>query len=119
MNFVTPIVINIIAIASNINKKNLILKTFLTPCKLKSKKLIRGIPNQYNHNTGYKGRTAIHEILEVNKPMTELIYNGANGNVIFDAAIKNGMTPLREAGIDKIIAEKTTIEEVARATIRD
>ena len=87
--------------------------------KLKTKKLVRGIPNQHNHNTGYKGRTAIHEILEVDKKMTELIFNQENGNVILDAAIKNGMTPLREAGIEKIIEGKTTIEEVARATVKD
>ena len=51
--------------------------------------------------------------------MTELIFNQENGNVILDAAIKNGMTPLREAGIEKIIEGKTTIEEVARATVKD
>ena len=35
-----------------------------------------------NHNTGYKGRTAIHEILEVNSNMKQLIFEGENQNRI-------------------------------------
>ena len=35
------------------------------------------------------------------------------------AAIKNGMTPLRDAGIEKIINGSTTIDEVLRATVED
>ena len=34
-------------------------------------------------------------------------------------AIKNGMTPLREAGLDKIKSGATTIEEILRATVEE
>jgi type II secretory ATPase GspE/PulE/Tfp pilus assembly ATPase PilB-like protein len=87
--------------------------------KVKSTKFYRGIPNRTNHNSGYKGRTAIHEILEVDNPMKKLIFDGANQNEIKKAAIKNGMTPLREAGIGKVINGSTTIDEVLRATVED
>ena len=79
----------------------------------------RGKPTTDNHQTGYKGRTAIHEILEVNNDMRQLIYDGSSQNEIKDLSIKNGMSSLRNAGIDKIKAGVTTIEEVLRATVED
>ena len=87
--------------------------------KINSTKFYRGVPNHGNHNTGYKGRTAIHEVLEVNKNMKQLIFEDANQNIIRDAAIKDGMTPLREAGIEKITNGVTDINEVLRATVED
>ena len=87
--------------------------------KKDSTKFYRGLPNRSNHNTGYKGRTAIHEILEVDNPMKKLIFDGANQNEIKKTAINNGMTPLREAGISKIMSGDTTIDEILRATVED
>tara|TARA_Y100001970_G_scaffold294203_1_gene448415 strand:+ start:5412 stop:7127 length:1716 start_codon:yes stop_codon:yes gene_type:complete len=85
----------------------------------KTTKFYRGKPNASNHNTGYKGRTAIHEILEINSEMRQLIFDGENQNQIYNKAVKNGMTSLREAGIEKIKTGETTIEEVLRATVED
>ena len=82
-------------------------------------KYFKGKPTTANHNTGYKGRTAIHEILEVNSDMRQLIYNNDSQLEIRNTAIKNGMTPLREAGIEKIREGVTTIDEVLRATVED
>ena len=82
-------------------------------------KFYRGKPTTDNHQTGYKGRTAIHEILEVNNEMRQLIYDGSSQNEIKDAAVKNGMSSLRDAGIDKIKSGVSTIEEVLRATVED
>ena len=79
----------------------------------------KGKPTTDNHQTGYKGRTAIHEILEVNNDMRQLIYDGSSQNEIKDLSIKNGMSSLRNAGIDKIKDGVTTIEEVLRATVED
>jgi len=85
--------------------------------QLNKMKFFNGKPNTANHNSGYKGRTAIHEILEVNNDMRQLIYESASQNDIQKLAIKNGMTPLRQAGIEKISKGITTIEEVLRATV--
>ena len=79
----------------------------------------KGRPTQQNHNTGYKGRTAIHEILEVNSSIREMIFEGKSEFEIKDQAIKNGMTPLREAGIEKIKEGVSTVEEILRATVED
>ncbi|MBI72361.1 MAG: pilus assembly protein PilB [Candidatus Marinimicrobia bacterium] len=94
-------------------------KINLSSEKVKSTKFFRGRPTTDNHQTGYKGRTAIHEILEVNNDMRELIFDGSSQNNIKKLAIKNGMTSLRDAGIDKIKDGETTIEEVLRATVED
>ena len=85
----------------------------------KSNKFYRGIKKQSNRNTGYKGRTAIHEIIEVNSEIRKLIFDGASQNKILDSAIDNGMTTLRKAGIGKVFEGITTIEEVVRSTVRD
>jgi len=82
-------------------------------------KFYQGKPATSNHNTGYKGRTAIHEILEVNSEMRNLIFDNVSQNEIKNLAIKNGMTPLREAGIGKVKAGVTTIEEILRSTVED
>ena len=82
-------------------------------------KFYQGKPATSNHNTGYKGRTAIHEILEVNSEMRNLIFDNVSQNEIKNLAIKNGMTPLREAGIGKIKSGVTTIEEILRSTVED
>ena len=79
----------------------------------------KGIPDRSNHNTGYKGRTAIHEIIEVNRNMKQLIFDNANQNEIFEVAKKNGMTPLRNAAIEKLIDGTTSVDEVIRATVED
>ena len=87
--------------------------------KIKSTQFYTGIPDRSNHNTGYKGRTAIHEILEVDRYMKQLIFDNSNQNEIFEAARKNGMTPLRNAAIEKLIVGTTTVDEVIRATVED
>ncbi len=85
----------------------------------KNIKFYKGKPTSSNHNTGYKGRTAIHEILEVTTDMRQLIYDNASQLEMKKLAIKNGMTPLREAGLEKIKTGSTTIEEILRATVEE
>ena len=85
----------------------------------KNLKFYKGKPTASNHNTGYKGRTAIHEILEVTTDIRQLIYDNASQLEMRKLAIKNGMTPLREAGLEKIKNGSTTIEEILRATVEE
>jgi len=67
--------------------------------------------------TGYKGRTAIFELMVVNECIRELIYRNASLSEIRETAIKkNGMVTLKEDGLKNIIQGITTLEEVIRAT---
>ncbi|NOZ09006.1 MAG: Flp pilus assembly complex ATPase component [FCB group bacterium] len=69
--------------------------------------------------TGYRGRTAIHEILEVTQPVRKLIFDNVNENLIKEKSIEQGMTPLREAGFVKVMEGITTPYEVMRSTVED
>ena len=51
--------------------------------------------------------------------MRQLIYDNASQIKIKDTSIKNGMTPLREAGMNKMKTGITTIDEILRATVED
>lgn len=66
--------------------------------------------------TGYKGRTAIHEILIPNENIRKLIIEKEGSGVINKEAIKMGMKTMREDGVEKILKGITTIEEVIRVT---
>ena len=87
--------------------------------KLSSAKFYKGTPKSSNHNTGYKGRTAIHEIMEINSKIRNLIYKDADQDELFEQAKENGMTTLRDAGIGKILSGETTISEILRSTVQD
>ena len=71
------------------------------------------------NNTGYKGRTAIFEIMRLDDPLRDLILGGASTNVIRDEAKKRGMRALRDTGLMAVFDGITTIEEVVTATVME
>jgi type IV pilus assembly protein PilB len=69
------------------------------------------------NNTGYRGRTAIFEIMTFNDEIRDLIMNQASTSILRAAAQRNGMTLLRDNGLAAIYDSVTTIEEVVKETI--
>ncbi len=69
--------------------------------------------------TGYKGRTAIHEVLENSDEIRDLVMNNAGTDRIREVARKQGMRTLREDGWKKVLRGHTTMVEVARITAGD
>jgi len=70
--------------------------------------------------TGYYGRIAICEMLELKPQVRNLVLNGGDSDTIKQKAIEfGGMTTLRQNGIRKVVEGITTIEEVMRATMED
>ncbi len=69
--------------------------------------------------TGFRGRTAIYEIVKMNDDLRDLITDRAPANVLRKSAIKHGMRPLRLDGWKKVKQGITTIEEVLRVTLED
>lgn len=65
---------------------------------------------------GYKGRGALMEILLVNDVIRKTILNTPEADAIAKMAIKNGMRTLREAGLERIRDELTSIDEIMRVT---
>ncbi len=63
-------------------------------------------------NTGYKGRVAIFEVLELSETLREKIGAGASAHELNAQAIKEGMRTLRTNCMRKIVAGVTTIDEL-------
>jgi type IV pilus assembly protein PilB len=66
--------------------------------------------------TGYNGRTAIHEIMVIDKKIRKLINANVSADVIKDEAIKNGMTTLNHSCSELILKGDTSIEELIRVS---
>ncbi|GAB4269629.1 MAG: hypothetical protein Kow0092_23730 [Deferrisomatales bacterium] len=66
--------------------------------------------------TGYKGRTAVYELLEVDEPIRELITQRASTAELRREAYAKGFRDLRFDGLRKVVAGATTLEEVIRVT---
>ena len=64
--------------------------------------------------TGYIGREAIIEILEINNDIEALITKGASTQEIMQLAKENGMQSMKENGYEKVFEGITTLEEIAR-----
>jgi len=69
------------------------------------------------NQTGYKGRVALIELLTINEVIASMIQNNSNSGKIKELATQNGMTPLREVGIQKVKDGLTTVEEIYRETV--
>ena len=89
----------------------------LTEKELVGKKFYQGAGCVTCNNTGYKGRTAIHEFLTVNDEIRELILRNASSADLRAAGQRNGMVSLRDAGLAKVFEGTTTIDEVVRETV--
>lgn len=70
-------------------------------------------------NSGYKGRIGLFELFMLNDEIQNMIFNRATSYNLRQAAIRSGMTSLRQDGIRKVLAGRTTIEEVVRVSVAD
>jgi type IV pilus assembly protein PilB len=66
--------------------------------------------------TGYKGRTAISELLELNDRMREVLLTIRSTAEIKRAAREEGMTFLRESALAKVLTGETTLREINKVT---
>ncbi len=66
--------------------------------------------------TGYRGRSAVFEIMEVTEQIRRLIITGASADDLRREALSRGMKSLRQSGIIKILEGITSVEEVLTTT---
>ncbi len=69
--------------------------------------------------SGYQGRTVIHELMMVNEQIQSLIVRNSDAGTIKRAALAAGMKTLREDGVQKVLQGLTTVDELMRATHSD
>ena len=68
------------------------------------------------NGTGYRGRTAIAELLDMSDRIRDMILNRKPGSDIKRAAKEEGMTFLREAALAKVFGGKSTLHEINKVT---
>jgi type IV pilus assembly protein PilB len=88
-----------------------------TPDEARTVKIFKGRGCSACNNTGYKGRTGLYEVLEIDDEIRELILVGASAVELKKKGMERGMLTLRRSGLIKIKEGVTTLEEVARETI--
>jgi type II secretory ATPase GspE/PulE/Tfp pilus assembly ATPase PilB-like protein len=69
-------------------------------------------------NTGYRGRMALHELLMGTEEIKRLIQTNARIAEIRDRALNDGMTTLKQDGIEKIFAGHCDLMQVRKVCIR-
>jgi len=85
-----------------------LVRIFCSDCKGKGCKMC--------HETGYKGRLAINELMVVDDEIKSLIMKRSSADELAKVALKNGMRSLRDDGLDKVKEKITSKEEVFRVT---
>jgi len=70
------------------------------------------------NKTGYKGRVGLYEVMEVTDDVRELVLVGASALELRRRAVEDGMLTLRTSGLQKVKEGVTTMEEVARETVK-
>jgi type IV pilus assembly protein PilB len=66
------------------------------------------------HHTGYRGRTALYEVMRVSEKVRRLIAQRAGEDAVRDAAVAAGMISLGEDGLAKVKSGVTTADELLR-----
>ncbi len=68
-------------------------------------------------NTGYRGRMGIYEVMPVTEAVERLIVERKSADEIWRVAKAEGMTSLREDGLDRVLQGMTSIEEISRVIV--
>lgn len=88
----------------------------ITPEDLRKHPVYKGAGCARCSGTGYKGRIAIFEMLEMNNQIRELAFSRAPTSALRKAALASGMRSLLEDGRLKVFKGVTTPEEISRVT---
>ena len=70
-------------------------------------------------NTGYRGRVGLYEMLSFSPKLKALVHERFDADTLREAAIREGMKPLRLRGAQKVAEGVTTVEEVMRVAPPD
>lgn len=79
-------------------------------------RIYRAVGCEHCRQSGYRGRTGIHELFVLDEPMRRAIIDGRDANALNTLAAQGGMLSLFEDGLRKVAAGVTTLDELARVT---
>jgi type IV pilus assembly protein PilB len=95
----------------------MLMELELTPSDVQGRTFFYGKGCKECNNSGYKGRIALFEIMQMTDRLRDLIMTGASTHEIQALAREEGMNTLRDSGLIHIYDGITTIEEVVKETI--
>jgi type IV pilus assembly protein PilB len=93
-----------------------LLDSGLSPETYRAYTFYEAVGCDYCNWTGYRGRTAIHELLDMTDNIRELIIARRPGSEIRRAARAEGLRTLRESAVQKVLEGITTLREINRVT---
>ncbi len=76
--------------------------------------LYRGKGCSYCSETGYRGRTAIHEIMLMDRTLRNMVIHASGADEIKDYALSAGMTTLRANALELVLTGTTTLDEYTK-----
>jgi len=88
----------------------------LRPSEMTNRIFFRNVGCDACNHTGYRGRTAIHELLDMSDQIREMIIERRPGSEIRRQAEKEGLSSLRESAVKKVFSGQTTLYEINRVT---
>jgi len=88
----------------------------LRPESIADKRIFMSVGCDACNHTGYRGRTAIHELLDMSDTIREMIVERRPGSEIRRQAEKEGLSSLRDSALKKVYAGLTTLYEINRVT---
>jgi len=88
----------------------------LRPQDVADREFFRNVGCDACNHTGYRGRTAIHELLDMSDQIREMIIERRPGSEIRRQAEKEGLSSLRESAVKKVFSGHTTLHEINRVT---
>lgn len=91
----------------------------MTPEQMEECDAMQGKGCKNCNDTGYKGRVALYEVMDVSDELKECVLQGYSAMELKREAIKLGMQTLRISGLHKIMEGMTTVEEILRVTRAD
>ncbi|HEV2800608.1 MAG TPA: GspE/PulE family protein [Pyrinomonadaceae bacterium] len=93
-----------------------LIESGLKPSEYRERQFYMSVGCDACNHTGYRGRTAIHELLNLSDNIREMIIERRPGSEVRRAAEQEGLASLRESALKKVFAGVSTLHEINRAT---
>jgi type IV pilus assembly protein PilB len=93
-----------------------LIESGMAPSKFRDRTYYNAAGCEICNHTGYRGRTAIHELLDMSDNIRELIIDRKPGSEVRRVAVQEGLKSLRESALRLVFEGKTTLHEINRVT---
>jgi len=93
-----------------------LVESGLSPDRFREHEFYTSVGCEICNHTGYRGRTAIHELLDLSDNIRELIIARRPGSEVRRAAREEGLGSLRESALRLVFDGQTTLHEINRVT---